>query len=275
MKHSRTLHILSLGAGVQSTTLALMAAHGEIEPMPDAAIFADTGWEPRAVYEHLRWLMSPNVLPFPVHIISAGNLRHDIENLVKLGKGSRRTPPLFTPGKDGKGVPLRRQCTSGYKIEPITKLLRRLIGVKPRQRMPAETKVNLWLGISLDEIYRMKPAREPWIERRWPLVDLRMSRWDCLRWVERNGYPKPPRSSCIGCPYHSDEEWRRLRDNTPEEWKDAVAVDVMIRGGFMTTHGPLYLHRSLRPLDEVDLSTPADHGQGDLFGNECEGMCGL
>ena len=57
------LRVLSLGAGVQSTTLALMAAHGEIGPMPDCAIFADTGWEPKAVYEHLAWLRSPNVLP--------------------------------------------------------------------------------------------------------------------------------------------------------------------------------------------------------------------
>lgn len=38
------LRALSLGAGVQSTTMALMAAHGEIGPMPDCAIFADTGW---------------------------------------------------------------------------------------------------------------------------------------------------------------------------------------------------------------------------------------
>lgn len=35
------LRVLSLGAGVQSTTLALMMAHGEVE-VPDAAIFADT-----------------------------------------------------------------------------------------------------------------------------------------------------------------------------------------------------------------------------------------
>ncbi len=59
------LRVLSLGAGVQSTTLALMAAHGEVGPMPDCAVFADTGWEPRAVYDHLAWLMSPNVLPSP------------------------------------------------------------------------------------------------------------------------------------------------------------------------------------------------------------------
>ena len=42
------LRVHSLGAGVQSTTLTLMAAHGEIGPMPDGAIFADTGWEPLA-----------------------------------------------------------------------------------------------------------------------------------------------------------------------------------------------------------------------------------
>ena len=45
---------LSLGAGVQSSTLALMIAHGELEPV-DAAIFADTGWEPKKVYVWLDW----------------------------------------------------------------------------------------------------------------------------------------------------------------------------------------------------------------------------
>lgn len=80
------LCVLSLGAGVQSTTLALMAAHGEIGPMPDCAIFADTGWEPRAVYEHLAWLRSLNVLPFSVHIVSDGTIR---DGLVNGARGER------------------------------------------------------------------------------------------------------------------------------------------------------------------------------------------
>ncbi len=33
------IHIISLGAGVQSSTMALMAAHGKITPMPKCAIF--------------------------------------------------------------------------------------------------------------------------------------------------------------------------------------------------------------------------------------------
>ncbi len=71
------LRVLSLGAGVQSTTLALMAAHGDID-QPDLAIFADTQWEPREVYDHLRWLMSPNVLPFDVWIVTKGNIRQGL-----------------------------------------------------------------------------------------------------------------------------------------------------------------------------------------------------
>lgn len=53
------LRVLSLGAGVQSTTLALMAAHGAVGPTPDCAVFADTGCEPRAVYRHLSLTYGP------------------------------------------------------------------------------------------------------------------------------------------------------------------------------------------------------------------------
>ena len=50
---SKKIEVISLGAGVQSSVMCLMAAKGELEPMPDAAIFADTGAEPRKVMEWL------------------------------------------------------------------------------------------------------------------------------------------------------------------------------------------------------------------------------
>ena len=67
------------------------------------------------------------------------------------------------------------------------------------------------------------------------------------------------------------------------EWADAVAFDRAIRSGH---HGGInnaelrtlgaYLHRSCRPLDEVDLSTPEEHGQLNLFEIDCQsGVCGL
>ncbi|HKE94977.1 MAG TPA: hypothetical protein VKB34_11765 [Povalibacter sp.] len=276
--------MISLGAGVQSTTMALMAAHGEIDPMPSCAIFSDTGWEPKHVYAHLDWLCSPNVLPFQVEIVSRGNIRTDITTILSGQKsaGRRATAPFFTKGRDGLAAPLRRQCTGHYKIEPIEKRLKHKLGIKPRVRQPTEPMVEVWMGISTDEIYRVKPAQLPWIKRRWPLIEKRMSRQDCLNWMERHGYPRPPKSSCIGCPYHNDAYWRDMKDNSPDEWRDAVEIDKAVRAGFArigtggrTNTGALYLHRSLKPLDQVDLSTPEDHGQLNLFNNECEGMCGV
>lgn len=276
------IRVLSLGAGVQSTTMALMAAHGEIEP-PDFAIFADTGAEPLVVYEHLKWLCSGNVLPFPVEIVSNGNIRDDTitaANGGRHGKGRAATAPFFTVGKDGRAAPLRRQCTSEYKIDPINKRLRRVLGVGHGQRMPKDSRAVVLIGISTDEVYRVKPAQENWITREWPLIDQRMNRNDCLRWMERHGYPIPPRSACTFCPYRSDHEWRQLRDKSPDDFADAVKIDTIIRPGFkrITTKastGRLFLHRSLVPLSDVDLSTAEDRGQGNLFNEECEGMCGI
>ncbi|MBO9136644.1 hypothetical protein J5289_28580 (plasmid) [Rhizobium sp. B230/85] len=295
------LRALSLGAGVQSTTLALTAAHGEIGPMPDCAIFADTGWEPKAVYEHLEWLMSPNVLPFPVHVVSAGNIR---DGLMEAADGRRwASIPAFTKivTPPGEEVPvldeneegdlvevstrrtatetvsigmIRRQCTGDFKIVPIRRKVRELAGLT-RRRSPKHPVVEQWLGISLDEVVRMKPSREAWQVNRWPLIERRMTRYECLRWLDRHGYPRPPKSACIGCPFHSNSAWRAIRDGDPEAWFDAVAVDRAIRTGLRGIRGEVYLHRSCVSLENADLSTATDHGQLDLWPNECEGMCGL
>lgn len=229
------LRVLSLGAGVQSTTLALMAAHGEIGPMPDCAIFADTGWEPRAVYEHLAWLRSPNVLPFPVHIVSAGDLRAD---LLAGARGARWasipaftrtvTPagaelPVYDEDENGdlvavgsRIVPtervgvgmIRRQCTGDYKIAPIRRKVRELLGIAGR-RSPKAPIAEQWIGISLDEVLRMKPSFEPWQINRWPLIEQGMTRQDCLRWLDRHDYAALPDAAAFPIVAGSDE--RRLR----------------------------------------------------------------
>src|SRR5512141_936433 len=125
------LRVISLGAGVQSTTMALMAARGQIGPMPDCAIFADTGAEPAAVYKHLDWL-EPQ-LPFPVHRVSAGNLRQDIMKPRKTGKYALMPIPAYV--NSGKGGMVARSCTRDYKIRPIIKKVRELTGLT-RKRGP-------------------------------------------------------------------------------------------------------------------------------------------
>lgn len=265
MRDPKRLVVLSLGAGVQSTTLALQAAEGAL-PRPDCAVFADTGSEPAAVYAHLDWLCE--VVPFPVYRVAYGDLGHDV---LRPREGRQMAnPPFFTAG----GGMLRRQCTQTYKVAPIQGKVRELLGLRPRQRGPREVRVEQWIGISLDEAHRMKPSRLRFIEHRWPLIEQRLHRWQCLRWLAERGYPEPPKSACWFCPYRSDAGWRGLRDHAPADFAAAVAFDRAIRGGIRGTREGLYLHRSRIPLDQVDLSTDAERGQNDLFGEECEGLCG-
>lgn len=269
------MQILSLGAGVQSTTVALMAATGELEK-PDCAIFADTGWEPRKVYEHLNWLT--HQLPFPVYTVQQGNIRQDIADAADH-KRRLAQPPVFLRHEDGKKGQIRRACTYEYKVRPIQRLTRELLGMRPRQRFDGRI-AEKWFGISMDEVHRVRDSEVPFITNRYPLIELEMSRIDCIRWLVDHGFAVPAKSACIGCPYHSDRYWRHLRNFSPEEWADAVAVDKLIRHGIPGVRLPGYLHASLVPLDEVDLRSRAEKGQimlwdeDDLSG-ECTGHCGV
>lgn len=250
-----------------------MAARGEIAA-PSSAIFADTQSEPAAVYRHLDWLRG--VLPFPVHVVTAGSLRQELLDASRGVKKAWGRPPLFIRNPDGSRGMTRRQCTQDYKLEPIYKKVREIAGIAPRSRGPCAPVVEQLIGISTDEAVRMKPAPYRWALNVYPLVDLRMSRWDCLRWLDRHGYPRPPKSACTFCPYRSDAEWRRLRSEAPADFADACAVDHALRAdaSHFMLRGVPFLHSSLRPLASIDFSTEEERGQLNMFGNECEGMCG-
>lgn len=270
----RELTIISLGAGVQSSAMALMCAKGEITPMPDACIFADTGSEPTKVYDFLAWLEKE--LPFPVHIVQhKEGLTKALEDGV-AGKQRFASPPLYTRdyATGGVGI-LNRQCTLDYKISPIRKKVRELLGLKPMQKAK-DVHCTQYIGISLDELNRAKLSLVPYIDHRFPLIENRIRRGDCLEWMKKNGYPAPPRSACVYCPYHSNHEWRRLKDHDPEGWEEAVRIDELLRHGNGKTKAELFVHQSMVPLKDVDLSTDIDKGQTVFsFNDECEGMCGV
>lgn len=261
--------MLSLGAGVQSSTLALMIARGEIPPI-DCAIFSDTGAEPAGVYEWLAWLETQ--VPFPVHrVMHKDGLLASLKANITGGRFA--SVPFFTESGRREGQ-LRRQCTREFKVDPITRKLRQLLGLAKGQRAGKAVRVEQLIGISWDEWQRMKPSRHPWIRHDWPLIDRKMTRGDCLRWMQSAGYPMPSKSSCTFCPYHDDALWRDMKLTDPASWAQALAVDRMIRSGVRGTNQKLYLHRSLKPLDEVDFRNASDFGQVDAFAEECEGMCG-
>ena len=265
------LKILSLGAGVQSSTVLLMSCHGEL-PKLDAAVFADTGWESQATYRHLEFLKTKaGCYGVPIYCVQAGQIRDDaLQSQVRGTKaGGRRwaSMPYFVLGPNGEKGMIKRQCTKEYKLEPIRKKVRLLAGYAPRKRIP-HGFVQQWIGISADESRRYRGSGEMWRTNWHPLIDMQVSRIECLEWMEQHGYPEPPRSACVGCPFRSDNEWRGLRDHEPASWADAVSFDKAIRkcGGM---RGDMFLHSARVPLGEVDLRTDRDFGQRMLFDTLC------
>ena len=269
------MRILSLGAGVQSSTLALMIERGEL-PMVDGAIFADTLGEPKEVYDWLEWLETK--LSYPIHRVSFGDLKQDTLDSAKgIGQYKFLTIPVFTTNSmtKKKGL-LRRQCTSNYKINPVNQKVRELLGLKKGQHRKEGTNVEMLMGISYDEMFRVRTNQIKWITNVYPLVDLKIQRKDCEEWFSNK---VPPRSACTFCPYKTNTEWLHLKNNSRQEWHNVVQFDKEIRVG-TKTNDKVYLHAERIPLDEVDLTNSKVKNQIDLFeGNglvdECEGMCGV
>lgn len=276
LRNRRPFRVLSLGAGVQSSCLALMAERGEYGlPKPDLAIFADTGWEPQAVYDQLEWLQSE--LSYEIVKVNNGDIR---ENILQgqMPDGSKFLGiPAFLVNRDGTTGILRRQCTTHYKTKPIHNYLRERLQIPPKRRAPIEVQVEMWLGISTDEAMRQKPDREEWVTKRYPLIELGFSRAQLTNWFSEH-YPDHhlPSSSCIGCPYHSDSMWKHLKENDPKSFQEAVFIDQALRNVPATKgaiKGEAYLHRSRIPLLEVDFDKATSYEN--LMREECEGLCGI
>ena len=277
---------LSLGAGAQSSVLALLLSQSDPEladlgyPKPDVAVFADTGWEPQYVYRHLDWLEKQ--LSFPVIRVSAGNLKTNLRR-GRTPSGHRFVDvPLFTVDQNGKKGMLRRQCTNHYKIRPIYRRVRALAGGTPGRPFPKNTHAEMWLGISLDEVGRMKPSRDAWVEHRWPLVDLGLTRQHCLEWFAAE-FPnrRLPRSACVICPYRSDDHWLELKRHEPNSYREALRFDRWLRSSTTTPvrtilNGRPYLHVTRRPLSSAIAALGSDDVDSpNQFNEECEGYCGV
>lgn len=272
---------LSLGAGVQSSALYVMTTlglHGC--PKVDVAIFADTQDEPAYVYEQLNRLRFWGLAHGGPRIdtVTAGHLSADVISRHNGARPRTAAVPVWTRGDDGRESPLRRQCTREYKIEPIERHVRTLFGLKKRQRAKGKVTATALIGISLDEATRMKPSRTPWVTNRYPLIDARLRRKDCLAIIEGVGLPRPAKSACVFCPFHDDAYWAWLKSEHPAEFERAARIDVQFRD--MSRSGvarPVFLHRSLQPLRLIDFAERRRLPlfESDQFQNECEGMCGV
>lgn len=255
------MHIdyIAFGAGVQSTAVLIACALGEPGfPKAEVALFADTQDEPRYVYDHIEacraWLKDKPGAP-RMEVTTAGRLSEAV-----FRKGGAR-PPLFTRNPDGTAGMIFRVCTERFKVRPMRKWLR-------EQGVTSATAI---MGISLDEAHRMRDSSVGWQTNEYPLVDQKWDRGRCIAYVKKHLGYEPQKSACNFCPFKSDDSWKDFERRHPSDFADAVSFDNRLRSGLPQLDGAPFVHSSLRPLQE----RPFDTGQGDLFGNDCLGACGV
>lgn len=273
------MRVLSLGGGVQSTVMCLLAEENAFGVKPDYAIFADTRWEPQSVYETIDWLRSQ--VSFPVITTDNGrSLRQDVIDGVNAQGQPWMTLPVYLADADGDAGINWRQCTKNYKLDPIHRKVQELLGVRPRQYLSPETHIEMWLGITIDEAMRVKPNRNWWISNRYPLIDdMPLTREDCQQWfAERYPDRNLTRSACVGCPFRSSSSWLDIKDNEPELYSEAVEIDARLRSNGHNANRMFrkraYLHHRRIPLDDA-LQHDEIERETNQFINECEGHCGL
>lgn len=273
MQQDIDLRVLSLGAGVQSSTLIFKLLEEEIKPV-DVAIFADTGNEPKEVYDWLDYLIKITKNKIDIRVVrnekNTGNIVKDILS----PSGRFASIPVYTINKDGTKGNTRRTCTHEYKIIPIHKEVRNILDVTNLRGKAVE----MVMGISYDEIQRTNTAPNKWQINCYPFIPSKITRDDCKHWISHSEYDQPPRSACIICPYHRNKEWQHLKDNYPEEFKHALWFDEELRKNkesqfINKLDGELYLHDSRKPLKDIDFGE-LEEKQYKLFDDECTGMCG-
>ena len=278
--------VISYGAGTQSTAMLLMGLTGKLHSKPDIAIFADTGGEPKEVYDYLALIKDYVKKEFDFEIITVRKKGNDIIEDLETPRISKKTgnsyitnsPPLFVKHNDGGKVYMaNRNCTVTYKIKPFHRYMKNIFNIK-RQKPEQEKCIELWMGISLDEMQRMREGTDWYAILRYPLIEMKMVRNESIKLVERFGLPTPPRSACTFCPYHNDNEWKRIRKNFPDEFQKVIELEKSIQNGLKekpALKGVPYFHRSCKPIGEINFGEEQYDLFDDGFLNECDGVCGI
>ena len=259
-----SLKVQSWGGGVESWTLSAMMALGEY-PRADVLIFADTHHEGQGTYDFARrwtpWLGEHGLILVTVEGKRTEVVREDWSNSVLI--------PAFTVDRQtGAEGQVRRQCTRDWKITPIRHWIREELVRRHMKAMPGA--VECWQGISWDEVQRMRASDVKYITNVYPLVDLRMTRRDCITWLEAHKLPIPPKSACTFCPFKSIAMWKELKHKGGQDWQEAVEVDLAVREK-RAKHGLFYIHPARKPLPEA-VVIPEDEGAYQVSMNiGCEG----
>jgi len=245
---SERTQVWCCGGGVQSAAIAVLVVEKRL-PAPEIAVMVDTGREKSSTWRYVDDVLRPELARAGVELQIVRKA-----DFTDIDLWSRNGKHILVGGftnKTGHVGKLTNFCSGEWKRDVIGRYLRS-VGVEC---------CDNWLGISAEEVGRVRISRRSWCRNRYPLLfDLTppLRRGDCIRIVEEAGWPRAPRSSCWMCPGMSSDEWLELKDNWPGDFGAAVKLEAEVR----LKDANFFLHQSCRPLDQVDFSS-----QGVLFAN--------
>lgn len=212
------IRAFSYGGGVQSTAALVLAAKREID-------------FPLFLYANVGDDHEPATLKYARDVAATYAVRHGIE-LVEVERGGvnrsllhkieRLPSSVPIPMRmDASGAPGNRTCTQEFKIVPVLRELK-------ARGASVDDPAVVGLGITVDEIQRVRTAYDPRVpeqRRDYPLVTLNLTRQDCVNIITGAGVPVPPKSACFFCPYHSLEQWKRLRRENRDQFDRSVDLE--------------------------------------------------
>lgn len=237
------MQICSYGGGVQSTSLLVMAAQGEITCK--TFLFANVGEDSEypGTLRYLREQAMPYAAAHGIDLIEVRRPGLTILQYIKRPGNKAETIPV----RLANGMPVSRICTTKWKIEVIARWLRQHGATKDDPAI-----VNM--GISLDELERMRShSGYSHYTIAYPLIERRKTRQDCRNIISRAGLPIPPKSSCWFCPFHTIARRREMAEKEPELHHQSVELERYMNEQIREPKGkdPIYLTGALKPLDQA------------------------
>lgn len=267
----------SFGGGVQSVAALVLAAQGRIAY--DTFLFANVGDDSEypETMTYLREVAMPYAANHGLNLIELRKTRKDGSSETLWEKLHRTERSVDIPMRMSNGAPGNRSCTADFKIKVVSKWMRQNGATRDKPGI-------VGIGISVDEIQRMKPSQLAHIRNDHPLIELELNRQDCVKVISDAGLPVPPKSSCFFCPFHNTRAWQELSDSHPELFARAVGLERLINERLARRgKDPIWMSSKLRPLDDVvngshrwqmSLFDEPDDGQHSCGPFTCDGGSG-
>lgn len=262
------LRVFSFGGGVQSTAALVLAAQGKLDYR--TFLFSNVGHDSEApeTLGYVEAFAKPFARANGLDLVELHRVRREGSAPTLLQHLVQSERSIGIPVRIGSavGAPGARQCTTDWKIRVIGRWLK-AAGASP------EKPATVGLGISMDELERMRPGtddRQPYQVREYPLIDLRLYRDNCLEIVRKAGLPEPPKSACWFCPLHRIGAWQEMARKQPVTFQRVVDLEVMLNARQKNLgKDEVFFTSRLKPLSIA----VHDDGQLDLFDGCESGYC--